>query len=105
MLLRYAEHLEPRYPYYWVRRLNLLNGTYQPVWNPEYSGRLVSNKVRYAGAVHERVVPRDPHGIIDFPIIHNHIGASTYANFWYQNLPVYRIFLAGKKAMEVVRGR
>jgi len=105
MLLNYLDRIEPKYPYYWIRRLNLLNGRYQPLWNPEYSGRLVSNKVRYVGAVHEKVAPKDPHGVIDFPIIHNHVGPSTYRNYWYQDLPIHRIWMGVKKAIEVIRGR
>jgi len=105
MLLNYLDKLEPKYPYYWIRRLNLWNGRYRALWNPEYSARLVSNKVKYVGDIHERIVPKDPHGIIDFPIIHNHIGPSSYRNYWYQNLPVYRVWLGVKKMMEVVRDR
>ena len=105
MLINYLHSLEPKYPSYWIRRINLWNGRYNALLNPEYSARLVSSRVRYVGAVHERVVPKDPHGIIDFPIIHNHIGSSSYRNYWYQNLPVYRFWLGAKKMMEVVRGR
>lgn len=105
MLLRHLDGLEPRHPYYWIRRLNLADGKYRALWNPEYSARLVSNKVKYVGEVHERIVPKDPHGIIDFPIIHNHLGPSIYQNYWYQNLPVYRVWLGVKKMMEVVRDR
>jgi len=105
MLVNYLDELEPRYPYYWIRRLNLWNGRYHALLNPEYSARLVSNKVKYVGGIHERVVPKDPHGIIDFPIIHNHIGQSNYSNYWYQKLPVYRVWLGVKKMMEVVRDR
>jgi hypothetical protein len=105
MLLDYLDQLEPRYPYYWIRRLNLLNGKYRALWNPEYSARLVSSKVRYFGEIHERVVPKEPHGTIDFPIVHNHVGRSTYQNYWYQNLPTYRVWLGLKKMMEVIRDR
>src|SRR6267143_955479 len=105
MLLDYLSRLEPRFPYYWIRRTNLHNGRYRSIWNPELATRLVSNKVRYVGRVHERVVPQDPHGVIDFPIIHNHLGPSTYKNYWFQDLPVYRFWLGAKKAIEVVRDR
>jgi hypothetical protein len=105
MLLEYLSKLEPRFPYYWIRRINLHNGRYRSIWNPELATRLVSNKVRYVGRVHERVVPQDPHGVIDFPIIHNHLGPSTYKNYWFQDLPVYRFWLGAKKAIEVVRDR
>ncbi len=105
MLLDYLDKLEPKYPYYWIRRLNLASGRYRALWNPEYSARLVSGKVRFVGDVHERVIPRDPHGTIDFPIIHNHTGGFGYRNYWYQDLPVYRVWLGVKKAMEVIRDR
>ena len=105
MLLNHLVSLEPRFPYYWVRRVNLLNGKYRALWNPNLEPRLVSNRVRFVGRVHERIVPKDPHGIIDFPIIHNHLGPSTYKNYWYQDHPVYRVWMGLKKALEVVRDR
>src|SRR5216684_7536365 len=72
MLLKYLTQLEPNYPYYWIRRINLHNGRYREAWNPDFAPRLISNRVRFVGRVHEKVVPKDPHGIIDFPLIHNH---------------------------------
>jgi hypothetical protein len=105
MLLGYLGKLEPRFPYYWIRRFNLHNGRYRGIWNPDFAPRLVSNKVRFVGRVHEKIVPKDPHGMIDFPIIHNHIGPSTYKNYWYQDYPIYRMWLGIKKAIEVTRDR
>lgn len=105
MLLDYLSQLEPRFPYYWVRRLNLYNGKYRAIWNPELATRLVSNRVRYVGRVHERIVPKDPHGVIDYPIIHNHIGPTTYRNYWYQSHPLYRFWIGVRKVMEVIRDR
>jgi hypothetical protein len=105
MLLDHLNKLEPRFPYYWIRRINLFNGKYRAIWNPELATRLVSNKVRYVGRVHERIIPKDPHGVIDYPIIHNHIGPSTYKNYWYQNHPIYRVSLGVRKILEVVRDR
>lgn len=105
MLLNYINRLEPGHPYYWIRRLNLHNGKYREAWNPDFAPRLVSNRVAFEGRVHERVVPRDPHGIIDFPIIHDHKGSFGYKNYWYQDLPVYRIWLGIKKGIEVIRDR
>jgi hypothetical protein len=82
------------------------HGRYREAWNPDFAPRLVSNKVRFEGRVHEKVVPKDPHGIIDFPLIHNHIGGfDTYKNYWYQDLPVYRVWRGIKKGLEVVRDR
>jgi hypothetical protein len=106
MLLSYLDQLIPSFPYYWIRRINLHDGRYRGAWNPDFAPRLVSNKVRFEGRVHERIVPKDPHGIIDFPIIHNHIGRfDTYKNYWYQDLPLYRVWIAVKKAIEVIRDR
>jgi hypothetical protein len=105
MLLNYLENLAPTFPYYWIRRFNLYNGRYRGLWNPDFAPRLVSNKVRFVGRVHERVVPKEPHGMIDFPIIHNHRGPVTYKNYWYQDNPLYRMWLGVKKALEVVRDR
>jgi len=105
MLLNYLGHLEPNYPYYWIRRINLHNGRYREAWNPDFAPRLVSNRVKFVGRVHERITPKDPHGIIDFPILHNHVGPSTYKNYWYQDHPIYRVWMAIKKGMEVIRDR
>jgi len=104
-LLRVLDQLDPKEPYYWVRRVNLLNGRYVPGWNPDFKPALVSNRVRFFGKVHERVKPKNPHGLIDIPIIHNHNGPQAYRNYWYQDLPFYRLWLAGKKVAEVARGR
>ena len=106
-LLRTLNHLDPKdTPYYWIRRVNLYRGRYMPAWNPDFKAALVSNRVRFIGRVHERINPKDPHGLIDIPIIHNHNGADgTYKNYWYQDLPVYRMWLGVKKVVEVVRGR
>ncbi len=102
MLSNYLNRLEPKFPYYWIRRINLYNGRYRAAWNPDLVPRLVSNEVKFVGRVHEKVVPKDPHGKIDFPIIHNHVGGISYKNFWYEPLPVYRLWLGVKKAIEVI---
>jgi hypothetical protein len=105
MLLRSISQMEPKFPYYWIRRVNLHNGRYREAWNPDFAPRLVSNRVKFVGRVHEKITPRNPHGIIDLPIIHNHLGPSTYKNYWYQDLPLYRVWTGVKKAIEVVRDR
>src|SRR5438445_2070607 len=106
MLLKYIENLNPHYPYYWVRRLNLMRGRYVPSWNPEYSPQLVSSKVRFYGRVHEHITPHNPHGIIDYPIIHDQPNTdASYRNYWYQNAPWYQWWLGIKKVVEVARGR
>jgi hypothetical protein len=61
-------------PYFRVRRVNLVDWRWYALGNPDYNDRLVSNKVRFHGRVHESVRPRRPFGVIDTPIIHNHIG-------------------------------
>ena len=105
MLLKYIAELTPEYPYYWIRRLNLQNGRFREAWNPDFAPRLVSNKVKFIGRVHERIIPRDPHGTIDFPIIHNHNGSFSYKNYWYQDHPLYRVWQGVKKGIEVIRDR
>lgn len=107
MLRKLIDRLTPTYPYYWIRRVNLLQNRWMPAWNPEYSPQLVSNKVRFFGKVHERVTPHRPHGTIDIPIIHNQPDISaSYRNKWYQNTMIYnRFWLATKKIIEVARGR
>jgi hypothetical protein len=105
MLLNYLSKLEPKFPYYWIRRINLHNGRYREAWNPDLVPRLVSNRVKFVGRVHEKVVPRDPHGVIDFPIIHNHLGPIRYRNYWYQDHPLYIVWMAVKKAIQVIKDR
>jgi hypothetical protein len=65
-------------PYFRVRRVNLRDWRWYALGNPDYCDRLVSNKVRFYGKVHEVVRPRHPFGLIHVPIIHNHIGADKY---------------------------
>src|SRR3990172_7536813 len=105
--LRLLDSLNPeQMPYYWIRRINLYRGRYMPAWNPDFKAALVSDRVRFFGRVHERVTPKKPHGVIDIPIIHNHESVNgNYRNKWYQDHPVYRYWLAGKKIIEVARGR
>ena len=105
MLLDYLDRLQPTFPYYWIRRINLHNGRYREAWNPDFAPRLVSSQVKFVGRVHEKVIPKDPHGIIDFPIIHNHIGQFGYKNYWYQDHPFYIVWTAAKKALQVVKDR
>lgn len=97
MLLDYLEILEPKFPYYAIRRINLWNGRYRESFNPDYSPHLVSNRIRYLGAVHEKVLPRHPYGKIDYPIIHNHIGGVSYGQKPRRILP-----LAIRKAIAVM---
>ena len=42
MLLNYLGQLGPKFPYYWIRRINLHNGRYREAWNPDFAPRLVS---------------------------------------------------------------
>ena len=102
MLLDTIHKLPGIYPYYWIRRVNLHNGRYIPGWNPEYSAHLVSNRVKYEGRLHEKVTPKNPHGTIDIPIIHNHIGGTSYDSGW-KAKPAYRIVLAAKKGFQAMK--
>jgi hypothetical protein len=99
MLLDYIGSLTPQFPYYWVRRIELVNNKYVPVFNPNYNGKLCSNKIRFIGRVHEMITPREPHGVIDIPIIHNHSGPASYSGSA-QSM----IKLGLLKVREVVRG-
>lgn len=65
-------------PYYKIRRVNLRDWRWSALGNPNFSDRLVSNKVRFHGKVHEAVRPRRPFGVIHTPILHNHTGAARY---------------------------
>lgn len=106
ILQDYLTRLTPTMPYYWIRRVNLYHGRYMPAWNPDFKAALVSSQVRFIGRVHERIIPKNPHGLVDIPIIHNHTrDNSLYRNYWYQDLPLYRVWLASKKIVEVARGR
>jgi hypothetical protein len=101
----FLDQLEPSQPYYWVRRVNLYNGHYRPSWNPDFKPALVSSKIRFVGSPHERVTPKNPHGLIDIPIIHNHTGSDSYKNSWPKDTRPWQLWLGMKKAVEVARGR
>ncbi len=104
MLLAHLNHARAIYPYYAVRRINLVNGRFYESANPEYSPHLVSNRVRYKGAIHETVMPRKPMGRIDYPIIHNHSLDWKYSSGWKQTR-AYRPVLALKKGYQALTGR
>ncbi len=70
-------------PYFRVRRVNLRDWKWSAGGNPGRVDRLVSNKVRFHGKVHETVRPRTPFAVIDTPIIHNHVGP------WRYSMPAY----------------
>ena len=65
-------------PYFRVRRVDLRDWRWYALGNPSYCDRLVSNKVRFHGKIHEAVKPRRPFGVVDAPIIHNHLGPDRY---------------------------
>jgi len=52
MLLNQITKMEPKFPYYWIRRINLHNGKYREAWNPDFAPRLVSGRVKFIGRVH-----------------------------------------------------
>ncbi len=112
MLLNYVEHLPfAGTPYYRIRRINLMNGIYREAWNPEYQPRLVSNKVRWFGRIHEGVKPTKPCMTIDFPIVHNSKADKEYPpllwRWHFVSLPSYSklfIIYAGlKKSIEMMQ--
>jgi hypothetical protein len=104
MLIDYLDILTPKFPYYAIRRINFLNGKYWELANPDYSPHLISNRVRYEGAIHEQVKPRKPYGRIDYPIIHNHPLTWKYRGGWKHEGAYLRPVLAIKKAYEVIKG-
>lgn len=97
MLLDYLDRLAPLYPWYDIRQVNLINDVYQPLQNPFYTGVLVGKKCWWEGKVHEKVYPRDPHGRIDIPLIHNHHGPYRY------NGAPSKPLLVLKKLWEIVK--
>jgi hypothetical protein len=99
MLLDYIGRLKPQFPYYWIRRVELVNNRYVPVFNPNFNGKLCSNGIRFVGRVHEMITPREPHGVIDIPIIHNHSGPASYSGGAQSMLKLGLL-----KVREVVRG-
>ena len=103
-LLDYIRRLKPQYPYYDILRVNLVNNHWVEWANPRYSGSLVSNRVRYKGRLHERLVPSKPYGRIDIPIIHNQHGPRSYNSGWKQT-KAYRPVLAFKKFVDVLKER
>ena len=100
LLLEHVRQLRPEYPWYDIRQINYLNGHYQQLGNPFFTGVLASNRVRWRSknGVKEKLYPRNPHGRIDLPLIHNHVGPTTH---WEVNPP--RPILAAKKIYEIVR--
>jgi len=108
MLLDYLDKLVPKYAYYWVRVINLCQGRFIPWMNPHLDSRLMSSQVKYSGrqaprgyVMEGRVSPYKPHGIIDYPIIHNHP-----RDDWHTNIStIKKIWLRSKKMTDTMRGR
>jgi hypothetical protein len=100
MLERHLQWLQPKFPWYDIRQINYANGRFMQLGNPFFTGVLASNKVRWRSknGVKERLYPRNPHGVIDLPLIHNHIGPTTH---WETNPP--RPLLAARKCYEILR--
>jgi hypothetical protein len=106
MLLDHIKRLEPEHPYYWVRRIELSNDNYFAGCNPNFKPALVSSRVRFTNRIHEKIVPKNPHGIIQIPIIHNHRGTRQYDGI--SRLRAGRLghyWQGAKKMVEVARGR
>ena len=91
--------------YYSIRVVNLTDGLYNPAYNPFFWRILVSNKVRYFGRLHESI-KGSPSGLIDIPVIHNHISGQTYQDLsvWRRNKtrPLWNFWLGGKKVKDVL---
>jgi hypothetical protein len=86
MLLDYIDRLEPKYPYYNIRLIYLINGRQVPLHDPTWRANLVSNKMRFVGKIHESPRPRWKGGLIDIPMIHNGNGLHSYDTWepkWY----------------------
>lgn len=92
--------LKPVYPWYDIRQINLREWRFTELENPFFTGVLASNRVHWEGRVHEKLYPRNPHGRIDAPLIHNHLGPTLYNNW---NPP--RVMLAAKKLWSILRQR
>ena len=108
MLLDYIASLKPQYPYYNIRRINLLDNRFVPLWNPGFVAKLCSNKVRFVRGVHEIAMPRTPCGWIDIPTIHNQLSTdSPYpvkVPRWY-GTRLYRLLFVLFKLRDILRGR
>jgi len=91
--------------YYSIRVVNLTDGLYNPAYNPFFWRILVSNKVRYFGRLHESI-KGSPSGLIDIPVIHNHISGQTYQDLpiWKRNKtrPLWNFWLGGKKVKDLL---
>ena len=100
MLLRHIRGMLGIFPWYDIRQINLVNGRYQQVGNPFFTGVLASNRVRWRSinGVKERLYPREPHGRIDIPLIHNHEGPTKH---WEVAPP--RPLLVARKLYEILR--
>lgn len=94
----YLNNLKPEFPWYDIRQVNLRNWKFMQLENPFFTGVLASNRVHWQGRVHEKLYPRNPHGIIDAPLVHNHLGPTTYQN-WTPPRPL----LVAKKLWQILR--
>ena len=119
MLLDYVRRLKPEYPYYNIRRLNLVDNHYVPIMNPFHVAKLCSNRMRFIRSIHE--VPEDTQhrgwqkrcGWIDIPTIHNQIMTRKNVEYawrggyptspWFQ-ARVQRPLQAILKIREILRG-
>jgi hypothetical protein len=74
-LLEACRNATTAHPFYRIHRMTLDNGRLWKV--PDYVDRLVSNRVRYEGRIHEGIRTNGG-GRIDFPIIHDRSGSRWY---------------------------
>lgn len=98
MLHDYISRLEPKYPFYKVRLIRLIDGKLEQMFDPTYQPNLCSNRMRFVGWP-ER--PNCQGGIIDIPMLHNksatkiHSYPSDHLPLWYRKKYLhlyYRLF-------------
>jgi hypothetical protein len=77
MLLDLCRKALPEFPFFRINRITIDDGK---LWRiPDYVDRLVSNKVRFSGKVHEGISGKC--GRIDIPIIHVRNGSRWYHEY------------------------
>lgn len=103
MLHNYIRRLEPKYPYYRIRLIRLIDGKLESLFDPTYQANLCSNRMRFIGW------PEHPNcrgeGTIDIPMLHNKKASEMhsypvhhlplryrkkYVHFYYRLFSVFR---------------
>lgn len=68
MLEDYISKLQPRFAWYKIRLIRLVNGRLERLFDPTYQPNLCSNRMRFIGWPEH---PNCKGGIIDIPMLHN----------------------------------